>query len=333
MRASATGRSALRATAGLLALWLAVACQVVVAAAQAPSVPAPLAPSSLLLDIARAGDRLVAVGERGHILLSDDNGESWRQVVAPTRATLTAVTFADARAGWAVGHDAVVLHTADGGDSWTLQYADPDFETPLMDVRFADRSRGFAVGAYGLFLETADGGASWEPRLVSEDEFHFNAILRPEPDRWFMAGEFGGLYRSDDGGAGWETLDSPYEGSFFGALALGGDDLLVFGLQGTVFRSADGGDSWQEVETGTSSGLVAGTVLSDGRVVLVGLGGAVLVSADAGRSFALGRRSDRVALSSIVEAPDGRIVLVGEAGALAMSRDRLAALSDAEAVR
>src|SRR5690349_8937389 len=50
------------------------------------SEPARLAAKSLLLDVARAGSRLVAVGDRGHVLLSDDEGGTWRQVIVPTRA-------------------------------------------------------------------------------------------------------------------------------------------------------------------------------------------------------------------------------------------------------
>ncbi len=300
---------------------------------QDSSVLAPLAPDSLLLDIDRAGDRLVAVGERGHVLVSDDSGASWRQVAVPTRATLTAVSFIDPMRGWAVGHDAVVLHSADGGESWVEQYSDPEYETPLMDVLFADPAVGFAVGAYGLFLETTDGGKSWEQRWVTEDDFHFNAILHPSADRWFMAGEAGGLYRSDDGGLDWQVIDPPYFGSFFGALSLGNDDILVFGLQGRMYRSADGGLTWQPIDTGTTAALVAGTVLGDGRIVVVGLSGALLVSDDGGRSVRLNRRADRSALAGVAEAPDGRLVLVGESGIARVGADQLAALLDRDPSR
>ncbi len=315
-----------RMTVATLVMLAAVTGYFGPAAGQDASVEAPLAPRSLLLDVARAGDRLVAVGERGHILLSDDSGVTWRQAPVPSRATLTAVSFVDPMRGWAVGHDAMVLHTGDGGESWSEQYADPDFETPLMDVRFADAGTGFAVGAYGLFLETIDGGRNWGQRWVTEDDFHFNAILHPAPEQWFMAGEAGGLYRSDDGGLEWQVLDPPYQGSFFGALDLGADDLLVFGLQGNLFRSGDGGESWQQIDTGTTAALVAGAELADGRIVVVGLSGTVLVSDDRGASVRLSRRSDRSALAGVVEAPDGTLVLVGEAGATRMGAERLAGL-------
>src|SRR5262245_5090243 len=64
--------------------------------ANKPAEQAPLAATSLLLDLAVAGDRYVAVGERGHVLLSDDHGATWRQAKSvPTRVMLTAVFFAD----------------------------------------------------------------------------------------------------------------------------------------------------------------------------------------------------------------------------------------------
>ena len=39
----------------------------------------------------------------------------------PVSSDLTAVFFVDDKQGWAVGHDGVILHTADGGETWALQ--------------------------------------------------------------------------------------------------------------------------------------------------------------------------------------------------------------------
>ena len=76
---------------------------------------------AMMLSIAVAGDRIVVVGERGYVLLSDDNGKSWRQTPTPTSVTLTSVGFATPTEGWAVGHMGVILHTTDGGSSWSKQ--------------------------------------------------------------------------------------------------------------------------------------------------------------------------------------------------------------------
>ena len=59
------------------------------------SVKAPFASSSLLLDGVIVDDRIVVVGERGHILISDDHGRSWSQATVPTQVTLTGVFFHD----------------------------------------------------------------------------------------------------------------------------------------------------------------------------------------------------------------------------------------------
>ena len=70
----------------------------------------PLAEKSLLLDGQVIGDRIIVVGERGHILLSEDHGVSWQQQEVPTRANLTSVFFIDPANGWAAGHDGRARH-------------------------------------------------------------------------------------------------------------------------------------------------------------------------------------------------------------------------------
>ena len=83
----------------------------------------PLAAQSLLLDVATSGEHYVAVGARGRFLLSDD-GADWKQSPVPTRTTFTAVAAVDAHV-WAVGHDGVIAHSADGGKHWEMQRQDP----------------------------------------------------------------------------------------------------------------------------------------------------------------------------------------------------------------
>lgn len=277
------------------------------------SIIAPLAPKSLLLDAARAGNTFVAVGERGHVVLSSDGGNTWRQAQIPTRALLTAVTFADAKNGWAVGHDSVILHTGDGGSTWTLQRSAPEEETPYLDVWFADAKRGFAIGAYGACSKTDDGGATWVDHPVSDEDFHLNQIARSSNGKLYIAAEAGNVFRSDDDGETWTPLTLPYDGSFFGVLPLEGDTVLVFGLRGHLLRSEDAGATWRAIETGTLSMLNGGTQLADGRIVIGGLGGVLLVSSDGGRTFQLKQQSTRAGIQTVVAAGN-TLLLAGEAG-------------------
>jgi photosystem II stability/assembly factor-like uncharacterized protein len=302
-----------------------------------PSVIAPLAEKSLLTDLAWAGRRVLAAGERGHVLHSNDAGATWTQVKVPASANLTAIYFADEKHGWAVGHVETIVRTRDGGDSWELVHLEPENPQPLLDVWFADAKRGIAVGAYGVVYTTTDGGAVWSqvpfepapiegapavepaPDEMEEEfdlgfEFHLNAIARGPGRRLYLGAEAGRLFRSDDDGASWRELPSPYDGSFYGILPLEGDALLAFGLRGNLFRSDDGGTSWSAIPTGTTALLNSGARVDERTVVVVGMAGVVLVSRDGGRSFDLHQQADRKALSSVVPSGDGALIVAGEGG-------------------
>lgn len=279
---------------------------------------APLAARSLLLDGQNLGARLVAVGERGHILVSADQGRSWEQRPAPTRATLTSVFFIDGRHGWAGGHDTTVLRTVDGGATWTTVYTDPERGAPVLDLWFRDADNGYAIGAYGLFLTTTDGGATWEdtplPDASGTDiDLHFNQLQALADGRLVLAAEAGHLYLA--AGQEWRPLALPYEGSMFGTLPLGGSRLLAYGLRGHLFLSADAGRSWRPVTTGTEAILNDATRLRDGRVVVVGLAGTVLISTDGGEHFVLRQQADRAGFTRVLQTADGALVLLGAQGA------------------
>ncbi|HDZ57458.1 MAG TPA: hypothetical protein ENI17_00930 [Pseudomonas xinjiangensis] len=304
-----------------------------------PAVMSPQASTALLIDAAQAGDRLVAVGSRGHIVYSDDQGLSWSQAAVPTRQLLSAVYFVDDQHGWAVGHDSLILHTKDGGLNWVIQYRDPALEEerdeeglgllerPLMDVWFRDAKTGFAVGAYGLMLRTDDGGATWEDRssdIDNPDGFHYNALTTVRDAGLFLVGEMGTMYRSPDFGETWETLQElPYDGSWFGTSGtLQPNVVLAWGLRGNVFRSDNFGDSWEQVELMTprngplESTLSGGGLSKDGKLTVVGVGGVVATSEDAGRTFSVAIRPDRVALASAEVLDGGQLLLLGQNGAV-----------------
>jgi photosystem II stability/assembly factor-like uncharacterized protein len=308
--------------------------------ANKPAEIEPLVANSLLLDLAVAGTRLVAVGERGHVLLSDDRGATWRQAkTVPTRVMLTAVFFADAQYGWAVGHDETILNTVDGGETWTRSHFAPEAQQPLLDLWFANRVSGIAVGAYGAYFTTNDGGRNWSsakfappssaPKHDGEaapeegdlpPDYHLNRIVGVG-NRLYVAAEGGQLYRSDDRGASWRALPSPYEGSFFGLVPIRGEGLLAFGLRGHLFRSADAGETWQALESHTTAMLTDGVAINDIRVVIGGLAGVLLVSGDAGETFRLTQQDDRRGVSALLPGPAGAVVVAGEGGVRTIQLD------------
>ncbi len=278
------------------------------------AIPARLAKRSLLLDVHGWGERVLAVGERGHILLSTDGGKNWQQVAAPTRRTLTGVFLIDDQTAWAVGHQSVILKSGDGGETWAKANAENDPETAYLDILFLDTKTGFIVGSYGKFLSTSDGGERWVETKQDDDPHLSHIIPAPDGGLW-LTGEFGTVRRSGDRARRWEPLATPYEGTFFGTLPLAKGGAVVFGLRGNIFRSEDG-KAWKQVESPTQSLLHGGLALADGRLVLTAAAGQLLVSADEGRSFRLATMpgAESATATSLWQAADGGVLLTSDKG-------------------
>ncbi|MEY3000507.1 MAG: hypothetical protein RL648_721 [Verrucomicrobiota bacterium] len=286
--------------------------------ADLPAERMPEASRSALLDATMAGDRVVAVGERGHILLSDDFGKSWRQANTPTRTTLTAVSFANASNGWAVGHDNQVLVTRDAGESWQRQYLPIDPQNHMLDTLFIDEGLGLVVGAYGIAFRTSDGGQRWMDMVVSEEEMHVNRITAGPTGRLYLAIEGGSLLESEDNGATWSELNSPYDGSLFGVLPLNATTLLTYGLRGNIYRSSDAGETWEPASGTVPVLLIDGIRTASGSILMAGQNGEFLISTDSGRTFSLWK-VPVMGASSVLEMPDGAILAAGLNGAWRLS--------------
>lgn len=325
---------------------------------QQAALPAPKNQRAVLLGLAQAGQRLVAVGERGIVLLSDDSGQSWRQAIVPVSVSLTAVQFVDAEQGWAVGHLGVVLHSSDGGETWHKQLdgeraaalavhaAERDVtqpggaanleqarhlvadgpDKPFLDLYFRDRLHGYVVGAYNQIYRTDDGGQSWQPWMQHLDNPQGLNLygMRASGSDLLLVGERGLLLRSTDNGDGFVALKSPYEGSFFGVLATRDGALIAYGLRGNAFLSNDRGTSWRRLDTGIESTLVAALELRDGSLLLASQSGELLVSHDGGRRFEPRQSRAGGTVAAVQQAPDGSLASVGLSG-VAIGQDPLAA--------
>lgn len=340
-------RGLLAASLSLVALMQAAGAAPLVPVLARPAEQTALAEGAVLIAATRAGDRLVAVGERGIVLLSDDSGRTWRQARVPVSVSLTAVVFPTPRRGWAAGHAGVILHSEDGGETWVLQMdgkhaqelllaeagqgdaklaaivrslAAPAPDKPFLGLYFDDEQTGYALGAYGLLFRTTDGGKVWQSWFTHTDNhkgMHLYAMAG-DGKNLFLAGEQGLLLRAEKEGERFTVADAPYRGSYFALANIAGDkdpgQWLLAGLKGTLLRSRDG-RSFEPVV-----GLPPISWSSLSRA-----GNRLLLVNQAGMGFSLDTVTCKITpiaappgflLNALVAAPDGSLVGIGLRGVI-----------------
>jgi len=274
---------------------------------------------SMLLGIASAGNQIFAVGGNGVIVRSTD-AKSWRQVKSPVDTALNAVAFSDQTHGWAVGHDAVILGTVDGGATWTIQNFQPDLNAPIFSILPLGNEKVLAVGAFGLIKQTVDGGKSWidiDSPAISSDKLHLNGITKLKNGKIAVAGERGLVGLSADG-LQWSRISTPYEGSFFGILPWGEKGAIAYGMRGNVYVCDDvDAPAWKKIETATTASFFGGETLADGAVLLTGSERTALTIqpngvASAARKVGQGGGSDSSLTGSLKTARSE--IVIGESG-------------------
>ena len=305
------------------------------------SMQLPKAATSMLLDIAAAGDRLVAVGERGHIVHSDDGGESWTQAEVPTTVMLTRVFFYDDKLGWAVGHDGNVMHSRDGGLHWELQR-----DGVADQVQINEDRAGRAVRQVEALREQLRSASEEEQDVLAEaleeaewamdtarETLDEPVYAPPLMDVWFAtpeqgwaSGGYGVLLHTANGGRDWadwsHKVDNPDELHLNGVAGGPDGQLYLASEWGTVFVSGNGGEAWHPVETGYDGsffGVLANP--GSGTVFAYGLLGTVYRSLDGGENWEELSSGVQASLFGAAMSADGTLVLVGQGGTATRSGD------------
>lgn len=319
---------------------------------------------AVLLGISAAGDRLVVVGERGVLAVSDDQARHWRQIPVPLSVSLTALTFATPKAGWAVGHRGVILGSVDGGERWHLQLDGQQFaqralkqartalaasgpgtmeqatrdvkdaealvrdgaDKPFLDVSFADERHGLAVGAYGLCAQTDDGGASWDPCMarLPNPKGAHLYAITRSGSTIYIAGEQGLLLRSDDAGAQFASVPGPYTTSLFCAATERNGDIVLAGLRGSAFASTNGAPHFEGLPSESEGSCSGSAQLADGRLVFVNQLGQLLAYDARSRRLVLVPTPPMAPLSGVLQNRSGALVVVGARGVTSIPASSLA---------
>ena len=298
----------------------------------APAIQTPLAKNRLLLGLAAQGGRVLAVGEQGHILWSDDAGGTWTHAAVPVSRMLTAVAFSDAGHAWATGHDGLLLASDDRGETWRvaidgidiaeMQAAAAREEVARLEAvidAMADDAPGLEDTSYALddaIFDLEDAEALLETGITSP----LLGLCFVSAEHGYAFGAYGVLLETRDGGDSWQLvsrrLDNPDKKHLYAMTPVTDDALLVVGEAGTAHRSEDGGATWMATDIGYAGSLFGALSIAGDEVVAFGLRGRLFRSSDAGSSWREVDGDERATLVGGTRLPDGRVALVGAAGTL-----------------
>lgn len=272
------------------------------------------------------------------------NGMTWCETTAERsragrgswgRARYDDIYFSTPEIGWAINSDGHILHTRDGGRSWTTQYDAP--LTPCGDavwlrcIDFGDEKSGWVgtTTAKTRLLQTKDAGASWSvvenlpdlPKKVC-------GIHAVDADVVYAAGsndpsEGAYVLKTTDGGASWTSIDmKPWasnlidvyfptreRGWIIGGRTRGEEMNATYSnVFPVVLYTEDGGETWTNQLEDVAEDFTKGSwawklqVLEDG-VVFVALQNleqaVVLRSLDGGSTWELKRVPNNANLEGI----------------------------------
>jgi len=162
----------------------------------------------------------------------------------PVTSGLGAVDFIDDCTGWVVGSDGVVVHSSDGGATWSQQSTGTTER--LRDVVFVDSANGWAVGDSGVILHTSNGGSSWQQQTSISAE-NLDAVSFVDTKHGWIVGPPDSVLHTSDGGKSWSEQPLPKYVGVMKAVAFvdsktgwaGG-----WGNTGHIFKTVDGGSTW-----------------------------------------------------------------------------------------
>jgi len=303
---------------------------------ETPAVKSSLVTTSLLIDLAKAGNRIVAVGERGHIILSDDQGISWEQADVPVSVLLNSVNFVNDQQGWAVGHSGVILHTSNGGKSWVKQF-DGNQANKMIITQYEDQIKklegeleaapedqkdniAFKIEDATFALEDAKADA-----VVGASKPLLD-VLFSSPSEGFVVGAYGFFFKTVNGGLTWTNygnrIENPDRFHLNAIQQLHDGTLLIVGESGVIFRSVDKGETWSNIESpyeGSFFGL--SETNENGGALVFGLRGNIFRTVDSGETWEPVESHSESTLMSADLNDQGDVTVVGNSGSVLFSKD------------
>lgn len=204
-----------------------------------------------------------------------ERGDAFFGVITPTPEQL-----------WVVGNNGKIIHSADGGASWTAQQIEG--AKHLQDIAAWNARQAIVVGNGGLVFTTTDGGTQWQGKRIAFLPETLDKLLRVQTasgGHAWAVGEMGALLHSADYGKTWERRRGEQDAAFNDIAIVDERQLWVVGEAGSMLHSSDGGDTWQTVPIQLRSSLMAIAFRDAYNGVAVGLDGVILTTRNSGKTW------------------------------------------------
>ncbi len=235
----------------------------------------------------------------GGFFISQDDGESWREVEAMRARAVRSFSQSASDANFMViAASNGVYRSSDRGNKWELitYVGDPElrgFHSVAIDPR---DDKAIYVGTHHLPWKTTDGGATWkrtghkEIGMIDDSDI-FTIHIDPENPNTVMMSACSGIYRSQDAGNAWTKFQGiPYSSRRTHVIyrhPTRPATIFAGTTEGLWISTGDGKpDTWRQV---TSANLVINAVAvhpsQPDRVLLGTQDNGVLISLDAGETY------------------------------------------------
>ena len=224
----------------------------------------PLPQENSINDATRipGSSRLIAVGNRSTVMISDDDGETWNLMFNPAGMNNSFVCqgihFISESSGFINGSDLSILKTIDGGLTWNKKsLEDPGSGLPIVeDVEFRNGVNGFATVDGGNLFETTDAGETWN-LVIAGAQYALKQIVFADSLTGFIFSGNMNVLKTTDGGVSWnwEVLSDelPEQGFVDDCYFTNETTGFVFVIvntpenTGNIYKTTDSGLTWSLV--------------------------------------------------------------------------------------
>ena len=191
------------------------------------------------------GNRVIAAGDGGMILISEDAGETWSQLSSPTIRNFWNMQMITEEIGWMVGEGGTALKTANGGLNW-IQQPMPFPSAPYWDVSFINTAFGYICSSSGIVLKTTNGGVSWIIQQAGDTRSLYT-IFTLDTLRASAGGFAGKVVYTTDGGTSWLTASGGISAPEINKIKFINNVKGFLASSGGFYKTTNGGISWTNI--------------------------------------------------------------------------------------